>query len=58
MDFDMVCPKCGTNRWKLRCVGTTSEKTTDVTTKIGDYGNVVIMCRKCKFEHRIGIGSD
>ena len=59
MNFDMKCPECGANRWKLTHKGENEfTKTEDVTTLIGEYGRVIITCRKCKFVHEIWIGSD
>ena len=57
-DFDMTCPKCNSNKWKLRQEGANFNTTEEVTTLIGEYGDVIITCLKCGYTHEIAIGSD
>jgi len=63
--FEMKCPKCGENKWKLEYDGDTRDeydglctKTENVSTYIGVHGNVVIICLNCKYRQDISVGSD
>ena len=58
MELDMVCPECGKNEWELKYEGDEITETSKVTTYIGSYGHVRIICKKCKYRHYIYVGSD
>ena len=61
-EYEMKCPKCKTNRWKLSYEGDSTkgicDKTENVRTCVGCYGRVIAKCRKCGWEHTISVGSD
>ena len=62
MQFDMNCPKCKTNSWILKYKGLSEkgqcEKTENVGTFIGIYGDIIITCKKCGYKEDISVGSD
>lgn len=66
MEFEMKCPKCRSNKWKLLYRGQSevcdgaeyNTKTKNVSSYIGITGGVHIICKKCGWEHEIEVGSD
>lgn len=62
MKFDMRCPECQSNKWKLGYEGDSragvNDKTENVDTSVGVYGWITIICLECGYEQEMGVGSD
>lgn len=59
--FDVKCPQCGKNEWKLTYSGEYEKDFCDTTETLACYlyihGTITIQC-ECGYTHKVDIGSE